>query len=148
MRYAHERLYIVFQWTFIRPCNGTLSRRAECPLATYFINERPFRKPTAAIPVGSLATANAASAEFQRRKSKARYNPFSTPQKNEIARSATTTTPLHRRSSFETRYKTRISPAPLESIHLAGARLCNKKVARVDFAIPFLDAEAAAVVDI
>jgi len=81
LRITRDCLYIVFQWTFIRPCNGALSRRAECPLATYFINERPFWKPTAAIPVGSLTAVNAASAEFQKRKSKARYNPFSIPQK-------------------------------------------------------------------
>jgi len=75
------------------------------PLATYFTNKRPFRKPAAAIPVGRLAAVNAAGAEFQRRKSTNSVQLFFKLAKNEIACTTMTTAPLHRLwSFFETQY--------------------------------------------
>jgi len=84
---------------------SALSRKAEYPLATYFTNKRPFRKPAAAIPVGRLAAVNAAGAEFQRRKSTNSVQLFFKLAKNEIACTTMTTAPLHRLwSFFETQY--------------------------------------------
>lgn len=101
------------------------------PLATYFTNERSFRKtgggntrrqqqmPSAPNFKGDRAQLG--TTLFQPRKKK---------KKSEIARTMTTTTTSLQRSrlSFETQYKTRISSFPLlESIHLTGARLLQQK---------------------
>lgn len=140
---TRDCLYIVFQRTFIRLCNGALSGQSAPWRRTLPMNVLSGNR-AAAVPVGRAGKCR------RRRISKATEHstmrPFFQPGKkrNRAHRDDDCAVALCRRVSFETRYKMRIFPRSLfTNPYIYSARGCatKKKVTRVDFAILFLDAE-------
>lgn len=134
-------MYIVFQRTFIRPCNGSLSGQSAPWRRTLPMNIL-FGNRAAAVPVGRAGKCH------RRRISKATEHssmqPFFNPAKSEIAHTATTTAPLHSvvGSLLKHDIKCAFSPVPSSRIHTftrraavqqkksRESRLCNPVLGR------------------